>query len=153
MQCLLNTKGYSNTPDGKFGTNTKNLVLKYQRANNLVADGIVGKNTWPKLLTKVKSGSSGSAVKALQHLLLVKYSYKTVVDGKFGTTSSNTYKSVVDYQKSRIGSSDGIVGQMTWQYLLGDTSRSCSFWKNALANKWVHPLAANNRSTVAKVLK
>ena len=32
-------------PDGIFGPNTQRLVMKYQMENNLVADGIVGRNT------------------------------------------------------------------------------------------------------------
>lgn len=36
--------------DGKFGNDTKNAVMKYQRANGLVADGAVGLNTWKKIL-------------------------------------------------------------------------------------------------------
>jgi len=40
--------GISN--DGIFGNNTKSAVIKFQTKNNLIADGIVGKNTWRKLL-------------------------------------------------------------------------------------------------------
>lgn len=37
------------TADGKFGSNTKNEVLSYQRRNNLIVDGVVGKQTWESL--------------------------------------------------------------------------------------------------------
>ena len=40
--------GVSN--DGIFGNITKNAVMNYQSRNNLSADGIVGNNTWTKLL-------------------------------------------------------------------------------------------------------
>ena len=36
--------------DGKFGSGTKTAVLKYQKKNKLTADGIVGLNTWKKML-------------------------------------------------------------------------------------------------------
>ncbi len=36
--------------DGIFGTNTKEAVLAFQINNGLSADGIVGKNTWSKIL-------------------------------------------------------------------------------------------------------
>lgn len=36
--------------DGVFGNQTKSLVATYQKRNGLVADGIVGKNTWKRLL-------------------------------------------------------------------------------------------------------
>ncbi len=36
--------------DGVFGSNTENAVREFQSENNLVADGIVGQNTWNALL-------------------------------------------------------------------------------------------------------
>lgn len=36
--------------DGKFGAGTKSAVINYQKTNNLAADGIVGLNTWKKIL-------------------------------------------------------------------------------------------------------
>ena len=38
------------TVDGKFGKNTKAAVIAYQKKHGLVADGIVGYNTWKKIL-------------------------------------------------------------------------------------------------------
>lgn len=43
-------KSVGATADGKFGTNTKNAVIKWQKLMGLKADGIVGLNTWKKLL-------------------------------------------------------------------------------------------------------
>ena len=36
--------------DGIFGNNTKQAVINYQKSKGLVVDGIVGRNTWRKLL-------------------------------------------------------------------------------------------------------
>jgi peptidoglycan hydrolase-like protein with peptidoglycan-binding domain len=36
--------------DGKFGNDTKNAVIKWQKLMGLVADGAVGINTWKKIL-------------------------------------------------------------------------------------------------------
>ena len=36
--------------DGIFGNETVNAVKQFQKAKNLVVDGIIGKNTWKKLL-------------------------------------------------------------------------------------------------------
>ncbi len=38
------------TPDGLFGTNTKNAVIAYQKRNGLEQDGCVGPDTWRKIL-------------------------------------------------------------------------------------------------------
>lgn len=53
MQELLRGKGYdlgTYGADGDFGTMTHRRVVAFQVANGLAADGIVGKNTWRKLL-------------------------------------------------------------------------------------------------------
>lgn len=36
--------------DGVFGTGTRNAVIAFQKKHGLAADGIVGRNTWKKLL-------------------------------------------------------------------------------------------------------
>lgn len=47
----LNDLGYNtNGIDGIFGLGTYNAVIKYQKDKGLIADGIIGKNTWKKLL-------------------------------------------------------------------------------------------------------
>lgn len=54
LQDALNTLGYdAGTIDGIFGNNTRNAVLRYQRAKGLTVDGIVGCNTWRALTTDV----------------------------------------------------------------------------------------------------
>ncbi len=56
LQDALNFLGYNaGTIDGVFGNNTRSAVTRFQRANNLSADGIVGCNTWRALTAKVAS--------------------------------------------------------------------------------------------------
>ena len=51
VQAILNIRGYvCGTVDGDFGSKTDNAVKKYQADKGLVADGIVGTQTWDKLL-------------------------------------------------------------------------------------------------------
>jgi N-acetyl-anhydromuramyl-L-alanine amidase AmpD len=53
LQRLLVSLGYSVGAygvDGDFGAATKNAVIQFQKARGLVADGIVGKDTWSALL-------------------------------------------------------------------------------------------------------
>ena len=55
LQDALNYLGYSTGGiDGLFGNNTKNAIIRFQRANNLVADGVVGCNTWRAIVNKLK---------------------------------------------------------------------------------------------------
>ncbi|MCZ8521017.1 MULTISPECIES: peptidoglycan-binding protein [Paenibacillus] len=49
LQRLLTKKGYSVTADGAFGTGTESVVKRFQSANSLTSDGIVGSATWSKL--------------------------------------------------------------------------------------------------------
>lgn len=53
LQILLIGKGYNcgkSGVDGSFGSDTLSAVKKFQSANNLTVDGIVGADTWTKLL-------------------------------------------------------------------------------------------------------
>ena len=51
LQEKLVSLGYNtNGIDGIFGSATKNAVISFQKSNGLVVDGIVGQNTWRKLL-------------------------------------------------------------------------------------------------------
>lgn len=51
IQKYLNSIGYNcGKADGIFGTNSYNAVVKWQKNNKLTADGIIGSNSWKKLL-------------------------------------------------------------------------------------------------------
>ena len=51
LQVLLKESGYNvGEIDGVFGKITNAAVKKYQKNNGLKVDGVVGKNTWSKLL-------------------------------------------------------------------------------------------------------
>jgi len=50
LQNTLNKKGYELATDGDFGPKTDIAVKDYQAKNGLVVDGIVGFNTWVKLM-------------------------------------------------------------------------------------------------------
>ena len=52
LQEKLVSLGYNtNGIDGIFGIGTKKAVISFQKSNGLVVDGIVGQNTWRKLIS------------------------------------------------------------------------------------------------------
>ncbi|MFB7545958.1 peptidoglycan-binding protein [Streptomyces zaomyceticus] len=115
IQHLLNHRGYATAADGQFGPTTEAKVSAFQSANGLTADGSVGPLTWPKLVATVQSGSTGNAAKAAQ-TQLNRHGYGLVVDGDFGTASTNAAK---DFQSKHGLTADGIVGSNTWNALVG----------------------------------
>jgi hypothetical protein len=50
VQSQLNTRGYGLAVDGVFGSATEAAVRDFQSRNGLAVDGIVGPNTWCKLV-------------------------------------------------------------------------------------------------------
>lgn len=126
LQYLLNQNGANLVVDGNFGGNTQRAVIEFQRNNNLTQDGIVGRNTWSKLLNLnpssevLRRGARSSAVQFLQRLLL-SYLYPiTDLDGIFGP---ETERAVRAFQSENNLGVDGIVGRNTWQALFNSTGR------------------------------
>lgn len=115
MQYLLQAHGYSLKADGAFGPITDGKVRSFQRSRGLSIDGIVGPQTWPRLIVTVRRGSHGAAVRAVQHELRYKYGVGIAVDGDFGPM---TYSAVVQFQRSHSLAGDGIVGLRTWSALI-----------------------------------
>lgn len=133
LQQLLQVKGfYTGKIDGDFGAGTANAVLKFQKANGLTADGIVGNASWAKLrasspvpstpqptpsaqvLPTLLPGSQGQAVAQAQQLLKAKGYYQGRIDGDFGV---GTRDAIAAFQRANGLTVDGKVGAQTWQKL------------------------------------
>jgi len=126
LQQLLQSKGfYSGKIDSDFGAGTLNGVLKFQNANGLVADGIVGSSSWAKLravsttpattaLPTLLPGSKGTAVAQAQQLLKDKGYYQGRIDGDFGM---GTRDAIASFQRANGLTVDGKVGEQTWKKL------------------------------------
>lgn len=73
IQTRLKNWGYYNgNVDGIFGTGTKNAVIAFQKANGLVADGIVGKKTLEALGLKDADGNSYGEYNSSDYELLAR---------------------------------------------------------------------------------
>lgn len=107
-------------PDGIFGKNTERIVINFQRENNLIADGIVGKSTWSKIEDSynkkqekinpvvIKIGSKGEIVSKLQKRLDIKET------GFFDRKTEDYVKKMQAELNLKV---DGIVGPVTWEKL------------------------------------
>ncbi|WP_163580108.1 N-acetylmuramoyl-L-alanine amidase [Gracilibacillus saliphilus] len=132
VQSQLNTMGYNaGAEDGIFGDNTASAVRRFQLANNLEVDGIVGRNTWNALFNGdrmpapdrtetsypnrlIREGDTGSLVRQVQQKLNDRGYSSGTVDGIFGPM---TRRAVEAYQHANGLDVDGIVGRMTWNSL------------------------------------
>lgn len=120
LQQLLRARGHSVGVDGIFGPQTEGAVKAFQSSKNLAADGIVGAQTWPRLVVQVKKGSTGDAVRGVQevmkfHDLSDGEAPPVQVDGIFGPKTDSWIRG---FQTALGISVDGIVGPITWRALV-----------------------------------
>lgn len=130
-QRALIARGYPVGPagaDGIFGIHTYRAVLNYQFDRSagqfwaltypLVVDGIVGPQTWGRLVpATIRQGSTGTGVRLAQNIL--KSSGNPPwdpgpIDGIFGP---KTERAVTNFQSDLNIKADGIVGPVTWTAL------------------------------------
>ena len=120
LQQLLRARNHPVAVDGIFGPNTEAAVKAFQQSKGLAADGIVGPQTWPKLIVQVKKESSGDAVRGVQEVMEFHdqsdgEGTPVQVDGIFGP---RTDAWVRGFQTAVGTASDGIVGPITWRALV-----------------------------------
>ena len=120
LQQLLRARNHPVAVDGDFGPMTESAVKAFQQSKGLTADGIVGPNTWPKLVVQVKKGSTGDAVRGVQEVIEFHdqsdgEAPPVQIDGIFGP---RTDAWVRGFQTAVGTASDGIVGPITWRALV-----------------------------------
>lgn len=114
IQAALKKLGYyTGSVDGVSGSNTENAIKKFQKANKLTADGIVGAGTAKLLTAKISSSSDkqqAMSIKEIQSALKKLGYYTGTVDGVSG---NKTKLAIQKFQKANKLTADGIVGQTT----------------------------------------
>ena len=127
--------------DGKYGSNMTNAVRRFQGQFGLTVDGIIGQQTWNKIVSVsngvternntavtstypgyvLNNGSQGDSVRFIQSYLNAVNSYTgsgwpvLTVDGIYGSMT----KQVVRNFQTRYGlTADGLVGQNTWAFII-----------------------------------
>lgn len=124
------------TADGAFGPATEAAVRAFQRFFGLSADGVIGPNTWNKIVevyhnlpetstlsypgSPLRVGSSGNSVVTVQrYLRSIAAKYPNIPtlndDGSFGPA---TERSVIAFQRQFGLSADGIIGPTTWNWIV-----------------------------------
>ncbi|MEH2292640.1 peptidoglycan-binding domain-containing protein [Nostoc sp.] len=148
-QRCLKKLGYFNGPvSGKFATLTQNAVIKFQQANRIPADGVVGISTQRALqracqgrtssrnttgtlrrrsLTQaspvgqyplLSQGKTGAAVTRLQQRLRQLGYLNANATGNFGQVTKDA---VIAFQRNYRLPANGIVNRQTWNKLLGSS--------------------------------
>lgn len=125
LQTRLTQLGYYDGPiSGTFGPLTQEAVIKFQEAQGLAADGIVGPATASALARTsepvqsspsassnlLQVGDTGPGVVALQQRLTAAGYYQGTVDGTFGP---QTEAAVLAFQQAQGLTLDGIAGPAT----------------------------------------
>ncbi|WP_049969648.1 peptidoglycan recognition protein family protein [Haladaptatus cibarius] len=117
VQYLLEANGYPmQYHDGIYGSEVQTNVEQFQSDRGLAVDGVVGPNTWGELVVTVSNGDESQAVRAVQDNLANKHGYSIAVDGIFGP---GTQGAVESFQSTSGISVDGVVGPVTWEYIVG----------------------------------
>lgn len=96
------------TIDSNYGPGTQAAVEKFQQDWGIGVDGIVGDETWNCLTEEIKP---------IQRALKSKGFYKEAITG---IAKSTTYNAVIEFQKSRGLTADGMVGNSTRARLFND---------------------------------
>jgi peptidoglycan hydrolase-like protein with peptidoglycan-binding domain len=146
---MLNKAGFNaGKADGIFGKNTRNALIRFQRAKGIAVDGVAGKQTYRTLINHLstqakktaktstsssqwtgqtlRKGSRGQAVRDLQSMLRVA-GYGNIVGAADGIYGSKTEAAVKAFQKNNGLKVDGIAGKQTYALLQKRAAEKTSY--------------------------
>ncbi len=126
VQTRLMELGYmdSDEPTEHFGGITESALIRFQKHNDLKADGQLGENTWLLLMNEgvsacvMQNGDEGDDVTDVQtRLYELGYLSKSSITGTYGEKTS---AAVAEFQKANALENDGMVGHETMDALYSD---------------------------------
>ncbi len=126
VQTRLMELGYmdSDEPTEHFGSITEAALIRFQKHNNLKADGQLGETTWNLLMNEgveicvMQDGDEGDDVEDVQtRLYELGYLAKNFITGTYGEKTSTA---VSDFQKANSIATTGMVGHDTLDVLYAD---------------------------------
>ena len=125
-QYLLRHRGFDVEADAVIGPVAEAAIKDFQESENLQADGILGDQTWPRLIVQLQQGSGGDAVRAVQGQLVLRDLPETktlAVDGEFGPGTDagvRAFQKALNDQNYLTTAVDGIVGAVAWHALVAN---------------------------------
>ena len=126
IQTRLMELGYmdSDEPTEHFGSITEAALIRFQKHNDLKADGQMGESTWNLLMNEgvqecvMQNGDEGDDVEDVQtRLYELGYLAKNFITGTYGEKTS---AAVSDFQKANSIATTGMVGHETMDILYAD---------------------------------
>ncbi len=122
--------------DGTFGDGTQNSTILMQMQFALKNDGIIGENTWDKIVQLqsrkehvitqypgyyISVGASGNEVRFIQSYCNSNRGISLTINGEYG---QETQSAVITIQEKNNLKADGIVGSLTWSVLVKEFNES-----------------------------
>ena len=86
IQLRLKKYGFEIEADGVFGANTVDAVKKFQEVSGLMADGVVGEETFKRIMMREMPPSRSGVIATLRKVISVALSYQGVPYRFGGTT-------------------------------------------------------------------
>ncbi|MEM9041184.1 MAG: peptidoglycan-binding protein [Actinomycetota bacterium] len=109
--------------DSRYDPDDEEIVRDFQASAGVVVDGLVGPQTWGKLLKVVQPGDEGPDARVLQVTLIHRGLIRNTTANRDGVYGPATQDVIAQFQTAAGLRSDREVGPATWTALIGEKKR------------------------------
>ena len=109
--------------DGRYDPADEEIVRDFQASAGVIVDGLVGPQTWGKLLKVVEPGDEGPDARVLQVTLIHRGLIRNTTANRDGVYGPATQDVIAQFQTAAGLRSDREVGPATWTALIGEKKR------------------------------